>query len=275
MRFLILAHLNDETALRVYAELRSRHGSDNVLIASNEELVYAPHWMHRFQSGHFLTRIRLADGTVLDSESIGVVFNRLRFPIMPHFDKSSEADKNYAVMEMHSLLLSWLASLPCAVLNPATSRGLAGPERSHAEWICLAQAAQLPVRRLVLSTDMKLINGDSSNKSVMVIGPGGLLSSGRADGGQACDTTPSDNGPEMAVVLVGDQVFGDAPGECLDGLRRLRELSGCELLKIYFSTTSKAYPEWRVSAVTHFFEVDHLEVVVRIADLMELRERKR
>jgi len=236
---LILAHADDRLALRVYAALRARHGPEVAKIVSDEELVFAPHWCHHINGEHVGTEIELTDGTRLESDKIGVVLNRLRSVDKKHFAGSPDVDLRYAVMETHALWLSWLASLPCPVINPATPRGLSAPERGEAEWMLLAGVAGLPTRGWQLSTNTRRFsNRDYVAQSVSSgfrktedDGDRSPLTVGRAP---SLFLEPVEDGP-CVVNLAGERVVGPLAGVWDQQLLALGKASGCALLEVVFA----------------------------------------
>jgi hypothetical protein len=290
MRFLILAHQGDETALRVFARLRARHPTGQVKLVSSEELIYAPHWSHRLGEPPPATEITLADRTVLSSEDLGVVFNRLRYVHMPHFGLASEADRNFAVMEMYALWLSWLESLPCPVINPASTRGLGAQERSQVEWLALASQAGLPAQGYAFSSDPRAFHShrytaywrdqaydEDGYRAMKEIPP---ILAGRHPTFYAEPT-----GEKRAEILVvGERVIADlAISELADQytgqLIHLARLAGCEWLKVAFAQTagqgtdqpaSRDCP-WVVCKVTAFPQSGDPQAIQALVDLLEAR----
>ena len=120
-----------------------RHKRQDVKLVSAEEIVYAPRWVHRLADSPVESEITLHDGTLIRGPETGVVFNRLQRVDMPQF---APADREYALMEMHALILSWLLSLPCPVINAPAPQGLAGADRSPLAWQYLAAKAGLPCK---------------------------------------------------------------------------------------------------------------------------------
>lgn len=294
MRFLILAHSRDDTAMYVKASLVSRHPVDQVKLLTSEELVYAPHWSHRLGDGNPITELTLADKTVLSSKDFGVVFNRLRYVSVPHFELAKEDDRNFAVMEMYALLLSWLASLPCPVINPASPRGLGAQERSQAEWLCLASQAGLPIQGYAFSSDPRAFR----NRGFL---PHWRETSLDEDGAWALKKVspilvgrhptfylePAED-IRQEVLVVGEQVIGELAGQFAEGLHRLAELSGCELLKVVFAPTGggrfngdgsnnrwKENSLWRVSKLSAFPQVREPNEIEAIVDLLESRQSRK
>lgn len=151
--FLVLAHIGDDTAVEVALRLHRRVGPARVRMVTPEELVLAPSWAHAIDEAGVRTRIHLANGEVVGDPEPVAVFNRLRFATAIQFDEAATADREYATMELHALLLSWLASLPCPVVNRPSPRGLGGDDRTTLEWLRIASRAGLPVRAMRATTD--------------------------------------------------------------------------------------------------------------------------
>jgi hypothetical protein len=151
--FLVLAHIGDDTAAEVALRLRRRVGPARVRVVTPEELVLAPSWAHVIDGSGVRTRIRLASGEVIGEPGPLAVFNRLRFVTPIQFDGAATADREYATMELHALVLSWLASMGCPVVNRPSPRGLGGDDRTTLEWLRLASRAGLPVRAMRATTD--------------------------------------------------------------------------------------------------------------------------
>jgi len=150
--FLVLAHYGDQLARSVYDRLSEKHGADNARLLTSDDLALGTRWALRHEGQRMRTEMHFADGAQLLSDDITAVFNRLRFTTMPNFAESSEEDRDYAVMEMHAFLLSWLAGLKCAVVNHASPRSLGGDARSRAEWLLLAARAGLAAQAMRFAT---------------------------------------------------------------------------------------------------------------------------
>ena len=294
MRFLILTHPGDDTALHVHARLADRYSPDQVRLVTSEELISAPHWSHQLGNGKAVTEITLADKTVLSSDDCGVVFNRLRYVSVPHFELAKEEDRNFAVMELYALLLSWLASLPCPVINPASPRGLGAQERSQAEWLFLANQAGLPIQGYAFSSDPRAFRSSGflphwRETSIDVDGAWNLkaVSPILVSRHPTFYLEPAEN-IRQEVLVVGEQAIGELAGEFTEELNQLAELSGCELLKIAFVTAgnwgskgdgserpSKENSSWRVSKVTAFPQVHEHNAIEAIVELLESRSTLR
>jgi hypothetical protein len=240
--FLVLAHADDRSALRVHRLLAQRHGAAAVALVSADALALAPLWEHRLdeRGDPDGSSIELADGCRLDDRSIGVVLNRLRQVEAPQFARASPADRDYAQSELYSLVLSWLASLAAPVVNPVSTRALCGPERSLVEWLAAFADAGLSPRGLAAATSARgCVRRDwwayriaaASTNSILPLGeptPASLL--GRAP---VVYLEPIVR-PAGRVLVVGDRVLGDAPEEAWDGCRRLAGRLGCDLLEVAF-----------------------------------------
>jgi hypothetical protein len=89
------------------------------------------------------TRLRFQDGLEVGDAQLSGVFNRLGgFYVAPG---RSSGDAEYAACEWNALLLSWLVSLRCPVLNrPRPVSGLGG-YRSLGAWRHLAYQAGLRI----------------------------------------------------------------------------------------------------------------------------------
>lgn len=291
MRFLILAHRDDETAMRVRACLLSRYPPEQVKLVTSEELVSAPHWSHRLGDAQPITELTLSDRTVLSSGDSGVVFNRLRYVSVPHFEFAKEDDRNYAMMEMYALLLNWLASLPCPVINKASTRGLGAQEHSRAEWLFLARQAGLPVRGYAFSSDPRAFRSsdflpfvredfldEDGTWALKAVSP---ILVGRHP---TFFLEPVEN-ISREVLVIGGQPIGGLAGQYSEELHRFADLSGCELLKVVFTlngaggqkpkitnSQSKDNSHWQVSKVTAFPQVQEKNAIEAIADLLASRQ---
>ena len=283
MRFLILAHLGDETALRVSAALAARHGAGQVKLVSSEELVFAPYWAHRLEDSRVTTELRLSDGTVLDSMNIAVVFNRLLALSLPHFAKASEADRDYATREMNALCLSWLASLPCPVVNAATPTSLGAQTRSQAEWLLLAGKAGLSVQGYHLTTDPRWFRERTYLPYRWQPGWGSNAGFTLA----RVHAPPVSRHPTLylealsesqeSVLVAYPWVIGRLASLYSESLKRLAEITGCDLLQVMFARPAAREADqvtdehWKVCGVTPFPQIQTAEAVSAIVQLLEAK----
>jgi hypothetical protein len=138
---LVLASTDDVAALWAYENLRRRDGG-NWKIVSTETLSFAIRWEHRVSQSGTSTGITLADGTMIESEALDGVLNRLMVAPSPPVRFGIESDQSYAAYEFSALQMSWLAGLN-RVINPPSPQGLAGAWRDPLEWKLLAARAGL------------------------------------------------------------------------------------------------------------------------------------
>ncbi|MBL9175148.1 MAG: hypothetical protein JNL10_16535 [Verrucomicrobiales bacterium] len=113
-------------------------GLNPVRHVTGTQLALARRWEHRLEGEVAVSRVTLADGTILESNLLRGVVNRLQ-AIPPEFTLGMRAaDRDYGLQEAHALLLSWLRSLGCPVVNPVSPGGLSGAWRHPVEWFSLA-----------------------------------------------------------------------------------------------------------------------------------------
>jgi hypothetical protein len=280
LRFLILSHIGDETALRVYAALRARHGAEHVKHVSAEEIVLAPYWAHREEDSLVTTEVRLSDGTSLDSANIGVVFNRLLALTLPQFAFAKAADRDYAIQEMNALCLSWLAGLPRPVINTPTPMGLSAPALSHAEWLFLAGKAELPVQGYHFTTDPRW-----RREKMYVPHRWRLDNPGYAF--ERISAPPMSRQPtfyleplleqQESVIVAGNNVIGDLSGRYGEQIKYLAKIAGCDLLQVMFgyprASKSGHAPDanWTVCGVNPFPHIHSAEAIEAIVQLLEAK----
>jgi hypothetical protein len=139
---LVVCGLDDESALW-FARRAAQSGTD-CRIVTTEALSYAPHFSHRLADGEVRTVVRLADGTALADREISGVLNRAVQPPAAAWQLAAPAERDYATMELHACMLSWLHALPCPVRNRPEPDCLTGPLRHPFVAVAAAQAAGLP-----------------------------------------------------------------------------------------------------------------------------------
>jgi hypothetical protein len=275
---LILAHVGDETAVRVTQALRRRPEGRRVEVVTPEELALAPAWEHRIDNAGPRGAVRLARGEVLDRSSIAAVFNRLRFVTMPHF-LGLRDDYDYAVTEMYALVLSWIGSLPCPVINRPDPRGLGGPERSFVEWLALAGAAGLPTRRLAFATNARsaAFQGMDVYSPITRFAPGQanrIPRAGRPLGKRPALYLQPVLDRYQTATVVDDSVLNAPTEELASGCLRVAKSSGCELLDLTFAARTRDNgdrPSWCIVDVNPFPEPRHPTVVDAITTLLARR----
>lgn len=279
--FLILAHAEDPTALQVGNALIERHGHERVRMLTAEDLVLSTQWSHRQEGQQVKTLLRLADGLLLSSDSIKVVFNRLRYITMPHFDTAKAVDRDYAVGEMFALLLSWLASFSCPVVNRASVRGLGGAEISLAEWLLLAGKAGLPTRQLRFTTNSRLF----FRKSFVPYVPSEGAHLSKAESFQPASVPVLGKSPALflepvaeevsRILVVGNKTCPDVKSELTENCLRLARMSGCDLIECFFARPQPLRSivdkgeEWSFCNANHFRHALDGQEVAAIVEMLE------
>lgn len=274
--FLILSHFHDETASSVANVLASRHGAQSVKTIPAEQLAAQVGWSHRHGKAGVETNLRLSDSDTVSSHQISVVFNRVRHVPVPHFESSSKADRDYAAAEIHALVLSWLSSVNCPVVNRASVRGLGGANRSLAEWLLLAGRAGLPTRRLRFTTNSRIF--PSKDLEPFVPGAGAGLAT--PSGFQPVLPAVIGNSPALClepmnqdyrrVLVVGDDVLGEAAREFREPLLNLAKIADCQLLEVIFARGRNSEKDsWVVSGIDQFPHGVDISEIAAIAGLLE------
>jgi hypothetical protein len=144
---LVLARRDDLGAWAVAAAIARRRGQHAVVPVRGEQLATG-RWVHRVWSTGAQTKVSLAAGPDLVDHEIGVVLNRLEGIAPVRFLRSSERDCAYAGAELQALLVSWLHSLDCPVVNRVDAHGPVG-RWPRPRWLRLAGEHGLPIADLL------------------------------------------------------------------------------------------------------------------------------
>lgn len=234
---LVLHHAADPVAAAT-AALARRLTSERVETVSVEELTLAASWSHTQSDGRIHTLVELPDGRRIDSDTVGAVLNRARYTPAPPFPRAR--DREYALMEMFALLVSWLHGLSCPVANPASARGLAGSERSLFEWLRLAASCDLPTRRVRFTTDGRRFHlaGMQAHQPPLVnacsLGP---ALNGAVPAGPRPVLFAEQVGAIERVLVIDETVFG-GPKEAADRLRRFAAASESVILEVGMASSN-------------------------------------
>jgi len=204
------------------------------------------------------TELTLADGRLFHSDTLELVFQRIQRLELPQFALSTSDDREYAVAEMHALLLSWFEGLSCPVVNKAGPRGLCGAERSRLEWLKLAASAGLRTRGVELVSDVRRFNCAELRPHVAIndTGPHDPLPIMHP---QILGRSPAQflepvDGPQCRVLVIGQQCFGIPPDTSADACVKLAQLSGNHLLEIHLG---RVHGAWRFCNATPIPEIPH------------------
>lgn len=256
--------------MQIAALLVSRHGSERVKLVTSEEIIYAPYWDHRVETGHVVSELRLTDGTTLSSADIQVVFNRLCYAPVSHFQ--NEDDRAYAIMEFYALLLSWLHSLSCPVINPAVPQGLGAHQYSQFTWFAWAAQAGLPVRDLQYTTNPRYFPApqlephrrtqqmDSNREWLMEPIPNSLVSI------QPTFFLESPVTAQQQLLVAGETIVGPLSARYRAALLRLAKLAHCDLLQVEFGQFGR---DWKVLSVNAFPQLTTQDEFLVLLTLLE------
>jgi len=140
--FLILCSSSDVSALWAYQGLQAM-GLGPLTLLTSEALSAMATWEHRVGSDSCAVSLRLSNGYGFSDHTLKGVLNRLMGPPQTILPQVMPADREYAVQELSAFYLSWLNSLSCPVLNPATPQGLSGRWYHASELVMLAHQAGL------------------------------------------------------------------------------------------------------------------------------------
>lgn len=216
--------------------------------------------------------LTLHDGAVIDGEAPDVVFNRLRGVEMPQFAAAPQADREYALMEMLALVLSWLKSMPCPVINAPSPQGLGGQPRGALAWQLLAANSGLPALPLRLTSssrhyhapDLVFHSVDSMGAALSV---GGRLPPGNVPA-QFAGAVGS---ATLSVLIAGRQVVGRVPSELVNGCVDLACRANTEILLAHFASAVDAPFGWVFTSADPMPVVTGAAETRAIVDLLESR----
>ena len=272
--FLILAHHGDQLAQRVYELLCNRHGAQSTRLLTSDDLAITTRWALHQEESQVRTEMRWLDGR-LNSDSIRAVFNRLRFVTMPQFIEADVIDREYAVMEMHAFLLSWLSSLECVVVNRPNPRNLSGALRGPAEWLLLAGRAGLTSRGLRFTSSARRFPRHEYEALVPIDGAGligetGLTPTPKSILGNApVHFLEPVSSERSRILVVSDKTYGaDVPEPLRRGCVDLAREAGASLVEFTFAKKT-VQDEWVFCSADLFppdLERNEVEALVRLLE---------
>jgi len=147
MPMLVLAHLEDASALRLAARVRTAGAPCQIVTV--EALSFAKRRTHAVSAGGTQSVIELTDGTVIEDASMPGVLNRCWRPPDLAWQHASPTERAYASAELHAFMVSWLSSLAGPVRNRPVDDSLAGPSPTPMLAAAAAAASGLHVHRAV------------------------------------------------------------------------------------------------------------------------------
>jgi hypothetical protein len=242
---LVLAHPEDATAARVAARLVTRHGDQAVRVLTADELVFAARWRHCLSADGSAdgSRATFRDGLALEVEGVGTVWNRLRYLPVPA-TLTQEPNRTYAQMELHALVVSFLAAMGARVIPVPTPRSIGGREPSPLEWRLLAAQAGFTAARW----------GATSNRRQSPVY--GLVEVAGPAHRTPVNTfaEPGEYGEALSPVTASLLVVGDdclatgpatVPAEWTVAARRLARACGQPILRVDLATAESCETCWR------------------------------
>jgi hypothetical protein len=244
LRALVLANPADDLAVAVAARWRRRHGAEALRIVPLDALLFAPHWEHCVGPEGTSTNVVLHDGTDLGAFAPVVVLNRLVGWSPAFAARWRNVDRAYAQSEMFALLLAWLASLPCPVINRPVPPSLVGLNASTLEWAAHGRAAGLQPLDVVVtsSTRRAAPPADSLHRpDLLDLDWAEAFSPSRVDHPTAWSPA---NAELRQVLVIGEEAHG-APRQVAAACIRLAHACGAELLQISLARTHDETSEWR------------------------------
>lgn len=187
--WLVLADTGDDAAAWA-AEGLPQRGVHPLRLVSGYELAMSTIWDHRMDQSGARTELRFSDGRAVDDTRLRGVVNRLSgFPMPPA--GVSAGDGEYAACESNALLLSWLVSLRCPVLNRPSPASGPGGYRSVGAWRQLAHRAGLGILPLIQSDisdpGENGSEGDAGRQRTVFAAAGHLVPGGDRDGDEDWD----------------------------------------------------------------------------------------
>src|SRR5262249_18392879 len=102
-----------------------------------------------------------------------VIFNRICFVDLPQFFNAAQVDRDYARMEAFALLLSWLSSPGCPVINRPAPSALTGSAYRLPMWARLARVAGLTPLRLMAPPSTRRLPAHPTAARRPDLAPGG------------------------------------------------------------------------------------------------------
>ena len=268
--YLVLAHPTDETAIAVASILRQRHGEFAVELRSPEDLLCAPQWDHRVSATGVKTEIRMSDGSFLAGNAPSVIFNRIGYVDPPQFQNAAPVDRDYARMEMFALLLSWLTSPGCPVINRPAPNALAGGVYRPPMWFRLAQISGLAtVGLMATSSTRRFPAHPTAARRPDLVFAGAHDMDGRPRPNDFAWFSEPIDADRASLLTVGGRVPEDAPAGLAEPCRRLAQLADTDILRIDFAASADSSSGWAFAGADSCPAVAEPGSLLRIVSLLE------
>lgn len=224
--YFVFCELNDMPALWAYRGLKDLC-LEPIELVTSQMLAYCKHLEHHVGPDKVDFKIELSNGQSIDSNKTFGVVNRLQMLPSNHLQAANQTDREYALQELFALFISWLHSLPCPVLNPASTQGLSGSFKHASEWAILSHQAGLAAPRFEQNSE-------------------------KQEFWHTCGRLVPDGRPVRTVFAVGYQHIlpESTPTEIAQACLRLAKLSGTPLLGINFASTD--LNPWTFAGATPF-----------------------
>jgi hypothetical protein len=168
-----------------------------------------PGWRHRVGEPNEATAV--IGGEPVPATAITGVLTRLPAVAANELAHIAAADRDYVACEMTAFLISFLAALPCPMLNRPSASALSGPSWRQEQWLRAAVRCGIPV--LPRSRAIRLGHGST-----------GL-------------DAPAERAVEAAieVTVIGDRVFGASEALLADWACALAAAGGVGVLGLGFA----------------------------------------
>jgi hypothetical protein len=216
---IVLAHASDLGAGLVAEWLAGEVGVEAVRIVRPEALSLAQ-WSHRVDRvGRATTSVTWPRKAPIEDSQVGAVLNRIRYLPVPRFRAASAKDRDYASLEFHAVVSSWLARFGERSVHAVRRHPVLTPELPLQHWASAAAACGLPVAAQTVASSARALRWRVGGASQAL----------------------ADNSPPQAVagtVLVsGDHTGGALADRCGPQCRAAARALGFPLLEFRFATT--------------------------------------
>ena len=228
-QIVVLAPRWDMTAVAVARAITTRHGH-SVLLLRTEQLGLTRRWVHRVTpDGRASGEVVLGDGTCLADADIACILNRADLVPVPRFAATTAKDRDFAVMETHALVASWLAGFGERVVDPPAGSG-PGQIRRRRQWLALAHQVGLPVTSSALATSARLPYATCRREWTRPV-----MAGERHLGRRPVELEQPVAGPRNELLVVGERAYGTLAKEFARLCVTMARAAGSRLLQCNFA----------------------------------------